>query len=793
VHDWLHDSNNGKWVLILDNVDDARFLLDTHLDIQGQSGDPNRRASQPLRESLPKSQNGSILITSRSREAALKLVEHSDIIAVEPMDEAHALALFEKKLGKHGESQDVAELAAALEFMPLAIVQAATYISQRAPRRSVRQYLEEFRKSDRKKASLLNHEGGQLRRDWQAKNSIIITWQISFDYILQTRPSAADLLSLMSFFDRQGIPEALLRNRTKEGNARQDQTGCSRDNDEDDDEDSESQSSVSDEFEDDVLALRNYSFISVSADTTTFEMHRLVQLSMRKWLEANKQLNKWTKESIRVLIAVFPSGDYETWVDCQVLFPHAREVISHVTGNAEDMLNQAKIAFSTGWYLYLRGEYKTAEKVVRMSVKTREKVLGPEHPDTLATVNHLGSVLERQGKYEEAEAMHQRALKAREKVLGPEHPDTLASVNYLGFVLERQGKYKEAEVMNRRALKAREKVLGPEHPSTLVSVNDLGFVLERQGKYEEAEAMHRRALKAKEKVLRPEHPSTLTSVNDLGFVLERQGKYKEAEAMHRRALKEYEKNLGPEHPATPISVNNLGFVLERQGKYKEAEAMHRRALKAREKVLGPKHPDTLASVNNLGSVLSSQGKYEEAEAMHQRALKEREKLQGPEHPYTLTSVNDLGSVLSSQGKYEEAEAMHRRALKAREKVLGPEHPDTLTSMANLAPTYRDQGQWKEAEELEVQVMETRKRVLGAEHPSTLTSMNNLAFTWKEQDRVAEAIELMERCAQLRTKVLGAEHPHTLSSAAALMEWEIERLKVVDASPDNVLGNDVAIR
>jgi hypothetical protein len=155
---------------------------------------------------VPQSQNGSILITSRSREAALKLIEPSDIITVEPMDEAHALALFKKKLGKQGESQDVAELAAALEFMPLAIAQAAAYISQRAPRYSVQQYLEEFRKSDRKKTSLLNHEGGQLRRDREAKNSIIITWQISFDYILQTRPSAADLLSLMSFFDRQGIP-----------------------------------------------------------------------------------------------------------------------------------------------------------------------------------------------------------------------------------------------------------------------------------------------------------------------------------------------------------------------------------------------------------------------------------------------------------------------------------------------------------------------------------------------------------------------------------------------------------
>ena len=36
----------------------------------------------------------------RSREAALKLIELSDIISIKLMDEAHALILFKKKLGK---------------------------------------------------------------------------------------------------------------------------------------------------------------------------------------------------------------------------------------------------------------------------------------------------------------------------------------------------------------------------------------------------------------------------------------------------------------------------------------------------------------------------------------------------------------------------------------------------------------------------------------------------------------------------------------------------------------------
>lgn len=64
-------------------------------------------------------------------------------------------------------------------------------------------------------------------------------------------------------------------------------------------------------------------------------------------------------------------------------------------------------------------------------------------------------------------ALYRRALAAREKVLGPEHPNTLSSVNNLAALYESQGRYGEAEPLHRRALAGREKALGLEHPDTL--------------------------------------------------------------------------------------------------------------------------------------------------------------------------------------------------------------------------------------------------------------------------------------------------------------------------------------
>ena len=180
------------------------------------------------------------------------------------MSSEDALKLFNTKLGGDADGSDnadiITELLVILELMPLAIVQAVVYILRRKPRYSVREYLQEFRQSDHKRTSLLDYNGNQLRRDREAKNSIIVIWQISFDHIRRIRPSAADLLSLMSFFDRQGIPNTLLQSQSERTKSRQDEEDTALDCvDSDtgysDDADTASQSFTSNGFEEDVSVL----------------------------------------------------------------------------------------------------------------------------------------------------------------------------------------------------------------------------------------------------------------------------------------------------------------------------------------------------------------------------------------------------------------------------------------------------------------------------------------------------------------------------------------------------------
>ena len=148
--------------------------------------------------------------------------------------------------------------------------------------------------------------------------------------------------------------------------------------------------------------------------------------------------------------------------------------------------------------------------------------LGPEHPDTLVSVNNLAGLLASKGDYAGARAAvsagaggaragagagasrhagqreqsgriagEQRRLRGRGAAVsagaGGERAGAGAGASrhagereQSGRLLESKGDYAEAEPLYRRALEASERVLGPEHPDTLTSVNNLAGLLRAQ-------------------------------------------------------------------------------------------------------------------------------------------------------------------------------------------------------------------------------------------------------------------------------------------------------------------------
>jgi CHAT domain-containing protein/tetratricopeptide (TPR) repeat protein len=425
--------------------------------------------------------------------------------------------------------------------------------------------------------------------------------------------------------------------------------------------------------------------------------------------------------------------------------------------------------------LFERGLYVDALEPAHRAVELSSTHLGPDHPQTLTSLNNLAMLYGIQGRYEEAEPLFRRALAGTERSLGKDHPDTLITVNNLVMLYQNQGRQEEAEPLLARALAGAERTLGPDHPGTLLSVHNLAGLFMRQGRYGEAEALYKRALTARQLVLGGHHSDTLSSAHNLAALYERQGRFPEAQPLLAQVVAMAERTLGPDHPYTLHAVNSLAMVCQRQGRYEESEPLLLKSFAGCMRVLGPNHPQTLTSANNLATWYEIQGRYAEAESFYEHSMAGRGRVLGPDHPDTLNSVNNLAVFLAKQGRHVEAAPLLARARAGRENVLGPDHPDSLSSIHNLAASYASRAHHAEAELLYEQVLARRERVLGPDHPDTLASMTNLGLLRASRGDAEQAFELLERSTRSETRLL--VHRLSISSAtqAAITVQQAESL------------------
>ena len=190
---------------------------------------------------------------------------------------------------------------------------------------------------------------------------------------------------------------------------------------------------------------------------------------------------------------------------------------------------------------------------------------------------------------------HELALAIWQQTLGPQHPDVATSYNNLATVLSDQGDLKQAKEYHERALAIWQQTLGPQHPRVAKSYNNLAAVLRGQGDLKQAKEYHERALAIEQQTLGPQHLNVASSYSNLATVLRDQGDLKQAKEYHERALAIRQQTLGPEHPDVASSYYNLAAVLADQGDLKKAKEYHERALSIRDQTLGPQHPDVAQS------------------------------------------------------------------------------------------------------------------------------------------------------------------------------------------------------
>ena len=414
--------------------------------------------------------------------------------------------------------------------------------------------------------------------------------------------------------------------------------------------------------------------------------------------------------------------------------------------------------------------------ILRPAIKTIDERF-KDDPATDASLRQaLADLYQRVGRYDDAYPLQESALATRRRTLGEEHPDTLASINRLGVLLQLQGRLAEAEVYLREALEKRRRTLGEEHPDTLTSISDMGILLRVQGRLAEAELYHREALEKRRRTLGEEHPDTLTAISQMGALLQFQGRLAEAEPFYREVLETRRRTLGEEHRQTLISIGNMGALLQLQGRLAEAEVYVREALEKSRRMLGEEHPQTAIAISNMGSLLQFQRRLGEAEVYLREALEKFRRTLGEEHPQTLSSIRNMGYLLQAQGRLAEAEPLYREALEKSLRTLGEEHLETLFSVCQMLRLKVLQRQAQEALDFGLRYEPAARKVLTGGNARRLadflawlgSARVSLGYDF-ERFTLAEANLLEAYPIYLNTKNRGPTHKDTLECAQTLVD------------------------
>jgi tetratricopeptide (TPR) repeat protein len=228
-----------------------------------------------------------------------------------------------------------------------------------------------------------------------------------------------------------------------------------------------------------------------------------------------------------------------------------------------------------------------------------DRLLGPDHRDTLNSRNSLAAAYQAARRPAEAIPLFEQTLVVRERLLGPEHPDTLTTQNNLAAGYQEAGRVGEARLLFELTLAARERLLGPSHPSTLISLGNLAAAYRDEGRADDALRLFEQTLKGREAVLGADHRDTITARVNLAAAYRQAGRITDAIPLVERTLATRERLLGASHPSTLTARNNLAAAYREAGRVTEAIPLFERTAADCERLLGADHPRTLRARKSL--------------------------------------------------------------------------------------------------------------------------------------------------------------------------------------------------
>ena len=583
VQKWFESDASGRWLLIVDNLDDTELLY------------PSKPHSIRYAEYLPRSETGSILLTTRNGRVGHGFAAAHNVLTLAGMDPEESVALLSRRLIDNQSDESLKELAEELGQVPLALVQAASFINQNSE--SVGRYLQLYRQSDSTKIQLLSDTFEDEGRHELSKNPIATTWCVSFEYIEEHDPQAAALLSFISMLANDGVPKFLLPHGTDEV-----------------------------KFDKAIGTLQAFSFISPryakieDPQHQVFDFHRLVRVAMRNWLAMNSRFDNWTAFAIEKLAVIVDHPDLKRYEFSSQCMPHATELLAverlHGASGPQDVPA-----------IFLKRKRKRRFFSLLFSLLHRKRKEECMHEGSICPrctqriLSFVGRSLLTVGDNTSAMPFMQRNLAICTHIFGDAHPNSSESLLSLVFINRKLSELETAEILCRKLIENSKPKSGPVGTLTLDGMESLAEILSDRGKDGEADAVERQLMGICHRDMdQTDSPINLNRLRILAKIFESRDKFDEAAEYQLRVVKGYKATKGLQNLYTIQALNRLALIYFYLSRYNEAEDYARLAFNSSKDLWGLGNLYTINYMLHLSRILRWQSKIVAADELAESAL-----------------------------------------------------------------------------------------------------------------------------------------------------------------------------
>lgn len=762
VRKWFERAPVHTWLLVFDSADNVD-ALSTPLADFGLSLESDDAQSMSIIDCVPA--KGFVVFTTKSHAAAAKFSDGRVLeVGRFALEEANhmlkvcvdAELLIDKSIASQQKlliedfgnipledkislgvrqyrTDRASELAEKLDCLPLALSQAAAFMNKN--RLSIAEYLERMSASGDEMVAELMIRPQLLEAQIGVSKSIYDTWRLSYEAIRSHNRLAVDVLAFMSFLEQNSIILDLLK-----------AAFCTGPDDL--------------KLVDALGELRDYGLIHLGSVADTFTMHRLVQVTTKKWLKESKLDVQWARAALLTIADQFPDPEnIPSWPECAAWLPHASKILQcplFTTSADQDAL--ATLHLKVGNYYFQIGRWSEARESTEIACKIRTEILGPLETPTLEAKDQFILIVRQLGLFNWAEATARDVKRYRKRKLGSKNELTLQSYTSLGLTLQDQGQFADSLRYAEKAMKGFQDLHGatdPLHPDILFSKYRLGASYDLVGDYSKSEAFLSEALEGLNQQGQGETRHVSLVLYRLAYLQRNLGDYRKSEESAVASMEMRRKLLGADHPDTTKAYFSSGWSIQCQGRYRESADIFSAVIEVCKKRIGPHHAYTYIASYFLAESLKGLGESEKAKELHNRVLTGRKKVLRNNHPDILTSQVGLASVLVMLGDSKRAEELTLEVykfLKKEGKISKERAGIAWMCMSNMSKIHAEranlgrselekQTQWKEAIKWGRQLVEGQEPIIGSRHPEAikasqeLTGYINAAGKWQTANSI----------------------------------------------------------